>query len=135
MDIALRVARALVLFLRRSKVENQFSTSLALQGTSRLPLREIPIYVLENLSRDLSVEKLAARISMSPRNFSRVFTQEFRKSPASFVEELRLDTAKRLLAESDKSLDEIASDCGFGSGDQLGRAFRRRFGVTPRMRK
>ena len=135
MDIALRVARALVLFLRRSEGENQFSTSLAMQSTTRLPLREIPIYVLENLNRDLSVATLAARVSMSPRNFSRVFTQEFRKSPAGFVEELRLDTAKRLLDESDKSLDEVAADCGFRTADQLGRAFRRRFGVTARNRR
>jgi transcriptional regulator GlxA family with amidase domain len=132
MDVALRVARALVLFLRRSEGENQFSTSLALQGSSRLPLREIPIYILENLNRDLSVEKLAARISMSPRNFSRVFVQEFRRTPASFVEELRLDTARRLLAESDRSMDEIAADCGFGGADQMGRAFKRRFGVPPK---
>jgi transcriptional regulator GlxA family with amidase domain len=132
MDIALRVARALVLFLRRSEGENQFSTSLAMQSTTRLPLREIPIYILENLSRDLSIEKLAARVSMSPRNFSRVFMQEFRKSPAAFVEELRLDTVKRLIDESDKSLDEVAVDCGFKSADQLRRAFKRRFGITPR---
>jgi transcriptional regulator GlxA family with amidase domain len=131
MDIALRVARALVLFLRRSEGENQFSTSLALQGTARLPLREIPIYILENLNRDLSVEALASRISMSPRNFSRVFVQEFCKTPAAFVEELRLDTAKRLLLESDKSVDQIAAECGLGGTDQLRRAFKRHYGTSP----
>jgi transcriptional regulator GlxA family with amidase domain len=131
LDISLRVARALVLFLRRSEGENQFSTSLALQGTTRLPLREIPIYILEHLSDDLSVEALAARLSMSPRNFSRVFAEEFNRTPATFVEELRLDTARRLLNESEKSMDEIAANCGFGGADQLRRAFKRKFGYTP----
>lgn len=131
LDISLRVARALVLFLRRSEGENQFSTSLALQGTSRVPLREIPIYILEHLTDDLSVEALAARIRMSQRNFSRVFAEEFSRTPAAFVEELRLDTAKRLLCESDKTIDEIADNCGFGGADQLRRAFKRKFGYTP----
>jgi transcriptional regulator GlxA family with amidase domain len=130
-DIALRVARSLVLFLRRSEGQNQFSTSLAFQGTSRLPMREIPVFILENLGRNLSVEHLAARIAMSTRNFSRVFLQEFGESPANFVNRLRLDTARRLLEESDRTLDEIATSCGLGSVDTMRRAFQRRFGRNP----
>jgi len=124
-DIALRVARALVLFIRRSGGQSQFSTALAFQNSSRLPLRELPIWILENLGSDLGVEALAARVAMSPRNFSRNFVNEFATTPAKFVERLRVDTAKRLLAESDKSLEEIAFECGFGSLDTMNRSFLR----------
>jgi transcriptional regulator GlxA family with amidase domain len=131
LDIALRVARSLVLFLRRSEGQSQFSTSLAFQGTSRLPLREIPVFILENIGRDLGVETLAARVAMSPRNFSRVFVQEFGETPAVFVDRLRLDTARRLMEESDRTIEEIAASCGLGSADTLRRAFQRRYGRSP----
>ena len=130
-DIALRVARALVLFLRRSEGQSQFSTSLAFQATSRLPLREIPVFILENLAADLSVNVLAARVAMSPRNFSRIFGQEFGETPAGFVDRLRLDTARRLIEESDRTIDDIAEKCGFGSADTMRRTFQKRYGYTP----
>jgi transcriptional regulator GlxA family with amidase domain len=130
-DIALRIARALVLFLRRPGGQNQFSTSLSLQSSSRLPIRELPIYILENLDSDLSVEALASRVSMSVRNFSRVFREEFDQSPGVFVEELRLDTARRLLLESNRSIEEIAALCGLGERDAMRASFRRRFKASP----
>lgn len=131
MDIALRVARSLVLFLRRSAGQNQFSTALAFQESSRIPLRELPIYVLERLCEPLTVEELAHRVSMSVRNFSRLFVQEFGVTPAVFVERLRLETARRLVEESSRSFDQIAADCGLGSIDSLTRAFVKAFHITP----
>jgi transcriptional regulator GlxA family with amidase domain len=131
MDITLRVARALVLFLRRSEGQSQFSTSLAFQAKSQLPLREIPVFILENLGRELTVESLASRVAMSPRNFARVFRQEFGETPAAFVERLRLETARKLVEESDRTLDEIASSCGLGSADNMRRTFQKRFRRTP----
>lgn len=130
-DIALRVARALVLFLRRYEGQNQFSTSLALQATSRVPLRELPIFIQENLGGNLLVEALAARVAMSVRNFSRVFREEFRMTPAQFVEQMRVETAQRMVTESDKSLEEIAALVGIGSIDSMRRSFVKRFGRTP----
>jgi transcriptional regulator GlxA family with amidase domain len=131
LDIALRIARALVLFLRRPAGQNQFSTALAFQGASRIPLRELPVYVLEHLHEPLTVEDLASRVSMSVRNFSRVFAEEFDTTPAAFVEKLRVETARRLVEESDRSFDEIAVQCGLGSVDSLRRIFEREFGRTP----
>lgn len=135
-DIALRIARALVLFLRRPAGQNQFSTALSFQASSRIPLRELPVYVLEHLSDPLTVEDLAGRVSMSVRNFSRVFVEEFGVTPAVFVERLRIETAKRLVEESNRGLEEIAAECGLGSLDTLNRSFLREFGRTPaQMRK
>ena len=68
---------------------------------------------------------------MSPRNFARIFQQEFGFTPAVFVDRLRLETARKLVEESDRSLDEIAADCGLGSADRMRRAFKKHFGQTP----
>jgi transcriptional regulator GlxA family with amidase domain len=130
-DIALRVARALVLFVRRSGGESQFSTALAFQGSSRLPLRELPIWILEHLQVDLNIETLATKVAMSPRNFSRIFTNEFGMTAVQFVERLRVDTARRLLVESDQSLEQVAERVGFGSVDTMNRAFRRQARELP----
>jgi transcriptional regulator GlxA family with amidase domain len=92
---------------------------------SRIPLRELPIWILEHLSEDLSVEHLAQRAAMSVRNFSRAFTAEYGVTPARFVERLRVETAERLMQDSDKSVKEIAAECGFGSPDTLRRALKR----------
>ena len=130
-DTALRLARGLVLFLRRSAGQRQFSTALAFQNTTRLPLRELPIYVLEHLSEPLTVGDLARRVAMSVRNFSRVFREEYGASPAVFVERLRVDTARRLVEESRRGFADIAAACGLGSVETLRRVFVREFGRTP----
>ena len=125
LDIALRVARSLVLFVRRTGGESQFSTALAFQNTSKIPLRELPIWIIENLRKPLGIAELASRVAMSVRNFSRTFAREFGSTPVKFVTKLRVQTALRLLADSARSLEDIAAECGFGSLDSMERAFRR----------
>jgi transcriptional regulator GlxA family with amidase domain len=132
LDIALRVARALVLFVRRSGGEKQFSTALAFQSSSRIPLRELPIWIVENLAKPLGVDQLAARLGMSVRNFSRTFAREFGSTPAKFVARLRVETAKRLLEDSEKSMEQVAVECGFGSVDSMQRNFREQTDRSPR---
>ena len=131
LDIALRVARALVLFVRRSGGENQFSTALAFQASSKIPLRELPIWIVENLRETLSIDQLASRLGMSVRNFSRTFAREFGSTPAKFVARLRLETAKRLLQDSEKGLKQIAAECGFGSVDSMQRIFHQQTNRPP----
>lgn len=132
LDIALRVARALVLFVRRSGGESQFSTALAFQSSSKIPLRELPIWIVENLGKSLSVDQLASRLGMSVRNFSRTFAREFGSTPAKFVARLRVETAKRLLEDSEKSMEQVAVECGFGSVDSMQRNFREQTDMPPR---
>ena len=131
MDIALRVARALVLFVRRSGGENQFSTALSFSSSSRIPLRELPIWIVENLDKPLGLDQLASRLGMSVRNFSRTFARELGSTPAKFISKLRVETAKRLLEDSGKGSEQIASECGFGSVDSMRRAFRKHTGRLP----
>jgi transcriptional regulator GlxA family with amidase domain len=129
--LALAVARMLVVFLRRPGNQAQFSVSLRRQSLERNPLRELRVWIAEHLTADLSVPALAQRVAMSPRNFQRVFTSGAGKSPAHYVEELRIETARRLLERTTQTLDEIADSCGFGSADVMARAFTRVLQLTP----
>ncbi|WP_173004187.1 GlxA family transcriptional regulator [Ralstonia pickettii] len=124
-DIAMRVARALVLYLRRSDAQSQFSAPLAVQASGRSKFRELPFWILENLHRRLEIPELADRMSMTPRTFARRFKAEFGMPPARFVTDLRLQMATSLLRDSDKSREAIASKCGFGSVDAMERAMAR----------
>lgn len=129
--LALKVAREMVLYLRRAGGQSQFSTSLSLQASDRKPIAEIRSWALDNLGQDLPVEKLAAKASMSPRNFARVFLKDTGTTPARFVERLRVEAARRRLEESKDKLEKVANDCGFGSLQGLRRSFLRVLQVSP----
>lgn len=129
--VALEVARMLVVFLCRPGNQAQFSVSLREQTTESRPLRDLQIWMLDHIADDLSVPALAARAAMSDRNFQRVFTREMGKSPAHYVEEIRIEAVRRKLERSTQSMEEIAAACGFNSADVMGRSFQRQLKVTP----
>ncbi|MEI6000751.1 GlxA family transcriptional regulator [Paraburkholderia bengalensis] len=129
--VALRVARELVMFVKRPGGQSQYSLHLAAQVTERSPLRDIQESILNDLSADLSVEVLAGRAGMSVRNFSRMFKRETGTTPGDFVEIARVQAARRMLEESDTPLKKVAYLCGFSDQNSLRRAFIRRLGVTP----
>jgi transcriptional regulator GlxA family with amidase domain len=128
---ALNVARELVLYLRRAGGQSQFSTALSLQGSDRKQIEDVCSWALDNPGHDLAVEKLASRAGMSPRHFARVFLKDTGMTPARFVEQLRVETARRRLEESSDKLEKIADDCGFGSSQSLRRSFLRVLHVPP----
>ncbi|MDJ0786873.1 MAG: GlxA family transcriptional regulator [Myxococcota bacterium] len=130
--VALECARDLVVFMRRPGGQSQFSATLESQHTERDALNDLIAWAADNLSSDLSVEGMAVRANMSPRNFSRVFRNEIGQTPASFVEKLRVEAARRHLEESDEALDSISAKCGFGSADSMRRSFHRVIKVAPR---
>lgn len=130
-ELALIVARYMVMFLKRPGGQSQFSAHLAAQMSSRTPIQRSQEYVLENLTADLSVDRLAARVGMSTRNFSRIFRREVNLTPAEFVEAARLDAARRMLQDTASSLQRIAHGCGFGTVTNMRRVFIRNLGVPP----
>ncbi|MGA9722952.1 MAG: GlxA family transcriptional regulator [Candidatus Binatus sp.] len=130
-DIALAVARELVMFLRRPGGQSQFSVQLSAQVADREPLRELQRWIADHLGADLSVDTLARRAAMSPRNFARVFTREVGVTPGEFVQNSRVEAARRRLEESADGVDSIASECGFGTRESMRRAFIRRLHVPP----
>lgn len=130
-DVALRVARRLVVFLKRPGGQSQFSTQLANQLANREPLRDLQMWIMEHTDERLTVERLAAEAGMSPRNFSRVFRREVGVPPAQYVEQVRVEAARRLLEETTVSIQEIAKRCGFGTTESMRRAFLRPVDTTP----
>jgi transcriptional regulator GlxA family with amidase domain len=128
---ALSVARGLVLFIRRSGGQAQFSAGLAGQSATREGIRELQSWMTDNLAADLTVPALAERAFMSPRNFARVFTAQVGVTPAAYVEQLRIERARTLLETTSMQLEEIAGRCGFGTVETLRRAFARQLHVSP----
>ncbi len=131
-DVALTIARHLVLFLRRPGNQSQFSATLAAQQAGREPLREVQRAVLEDVAGDHSVEAMAARAHMSPRHFARAFRAETGVTPARHVERVRLEAARRRLEDTERP-DRRRSprDCGFASAETMRRAFLRTLHVGP----
>jgi transcriptional regulator GlxA family with amidase domain len=130
-DVALAVARELVMFLRRPGGQSQFSVQLSRQAADREPLRELQRWMADHPGADLSVRALARRAAMSPRNFARVFTREVGVTPGQFVQSSRVEAARRRLEESADGVDSIASECGFGTRESMRRAFLRTIRVPP----
>ena len=130
-EIALGVARRLVVFLKRPGGQSQFSAQLAGQFADREPLRELQGWITDHVGDDLTVEHLAAEVAMSPRNFSRAFHREVGMTPARFVERTRVDAARRHLEETTASIDDVATRCGFGTAETMRRTFLRVLRVTP----
>jgi transcriptional regulator GlxA family with amidase domain len=130
-EVALAVARRLVLFLKRPGGQAQFSAWLRAQQAEREPLREVLGWIVANPAADLAVTALAARAAMSPRHFARVFAAQVGATPARFVERARVEAARRLLEETDRGVEDVAAACGFGSAETLRRAFLRSVRVNP----
>jgi transcriptional regulator GlxA family with amidase domain len=130
--LAHEAARELVLFLRRPGGQPQLSVSLASQASEMTNIRELQIWIAEHLGTRLSVEELADRVSMSVRNFERVFTREVGTTPSQYVLQVRVEAARRQLERTDRGLKHVASAAGFGNVDVMRRAFVRLLGITPR---
>jgi transcriptional regulator GlxA family with amidase domain len=128
---ALGVAQNLVMFLKRPGGQSQFSNYLAAQFSEDDKLRELQLWMLNNIGKDLSVTKLAARVAMSERNFTRRFTADVGMTPARYVSTIRLEAARRKLEETDLRISEIVGRCGFGTHETLRRAFISALGVSP----
>jgi transcriptional regulator GlxA family with amidase domain len=128
---ALAIARWLVLFLYRTGGQAQFSAQLQVQLADREPLREVQQFVADHPEAELSVEALAERAAMSVRHFARCFRREVGVSPARFVDDVRVEAARRRLVESQDGVEQVAARCGFRSAEVLRRAFVKRVGIPP----
>ena len=130
-DVALTVARWLVMFLRRPGGQSQFSAQLSAQLAERDGLRDVQVWNADHPESELTVPALARRAHMSPRNFARAFRREIGVTPAAYVEAQRVEAARRLLETSARSVAEVAAACGFARVETMHRAFRRVLNVAP----
>ncbi|MEU6234392.1 DJ-1/PfpI family protein [Kitasatospora sp. NPDC047058] len=129
-DVALRVARQLVMYLKRPGGQSQFSVPLEPVSTTRR-IEDLRLHILRNLGGPLGVADLAAHAHVSERQLTRIFKAELGTTPSVYVESARVERARHQLESTDLTLDRIAAACGFGTTDTLVRAFRRQLDTTP----
>lgn len=130
-DTALAVARHLVMYMKRPGNQLQFSAPLRAQSEGGGQFGSLVGWLLEHLDENISVERMAARANMSPRNFGRVFKQAFGMTPARHLEQLRMERACMLLTSGNAGIERIAARVGFASADAFRRVFRNRYGTSP----
>jgi transcriptional regulator GlxA family with amidase domain len=132
-ELAHQVAAWLVVFVRRPGGQSQFSAQLRARPASTPSIAELQRWLSDHLDVDLTVDALAARAGMSPRNFARAFVRETGTTPAAYVEQLRIEATRRLLETTDHTVSAIARHVGIRHAETLHRAFRRRLGTTPEL--
>ena len=129
--VSLQVARELVVYLRRAGGQAQYSEPLEFEAKSIDRFADIAQWIATNLHRRITLDVLARRVSLGPRQVSRRFRATFGTTPADFVESLRVKEAQRRLIMSDASIKRVAASLGYRSTHVFRRAFERRFGVSP----
>ncbi|MET9489008.1 helix-turn-helix domain-containing protein [Nocardia sp. NPDC006630] len=130
-ELALGVARQLVMYLKRQGGQSQFSVPMSRPASGRRDIDELRLWIAEHLDEDLAAPVLAARMCLSERHFARVFKHETGTSSTNYVEAARVEAARRLLESTDLRLDQVAAVAGFGAAETLHRAFQRQLATTP----
>ncbi|MBT9385254.1 DJ-1/PfpI family protein [Pseudooceanicola sp. CBS1P-1] len=131
-DLALSVARDMVIYLKRPGGQSQFSAALTGQAQARAGMADIRTWIQANLDSKLQTGDLARRAGMSERNFVRQFTRDVGQNPSDFVMNARCERATTLLLETSLPVKTIAHRVGFSSDDQMRKVFNRKFSLTPR---
>jgi transcriptional regulator GlxA family with amidase domain len=131
-ELSLFVAKYLVMFLKRPGGQSQFSTYLTFESSKRPDLRELQAWIIANPTQDHTVESLADRMAMSPRNFARKFQAEIGTTPAKFVELVRLDAARQFLENEKLSIEVVALKSGFTDPERMRRCFIKHLGIPPK---
>jgi transcriptional regulator GlxA family with amidase domain len=130
-EVALAVAKRLVVVAQRQGGQSQFSPYLTPPSEPDSPIARVHAHVMANLREPHGVEALAEVAGMSARTFARVFKRETEVTPAEFVERARVDAARNRLEGGDLALKVVAYECGFSSAEHMRQVFVKRLGVTP----
>ncbi len=128
--VALRIARQLVMYLKRPGGQSQFSVPLEPVSTTRR-VDDLRHHITRNIAAPLTVTDLAAHAHVSERQLTRIFKAELGMTPAAYIESARVEVARNQLESTDATLERVASACGFNTTDTLIRAFRRTLDTTP----
>jgi transcriptional regulator GlxA family with amidase domain len=132
-NVAMQVARQLVVYMKRPGGQSQFSELLQLQTTDSPVFDDLHLWMAKNLQdQRLTVDMLAKRVNMSPRNFARSYKTKTGRTPAKALELFRVEAARRLLEEAKLGIDQIARRCGFGDEERMRATFKRHLAISPR---
>jgi transcriptional regulator GlxA family with amidase domain len=130
-EVAVRIARAYVMFLRRPGGQSQFSTPMSFNASSQSAMNRLQVWILDHLAEGLTVERLAGQAKMSPRHFARVFAREFQMTPGEYLDRVRIEAARKRLEDADDAVAHIAAEVGFGTASTMRRVFLRLLDITP----
>lgn len=130
-SLALDVAKQMILYLKRPGSQSQYSSVLTHQNTDHQPILKICNWIAGHLHEAMTIDRLSDEISMSPRNFARIFARETGITPAKYIDKLRVETACRYLVETYLSLKEISTLCGLGSPDNMRKVFFKHKKISP----
>ena len=131
-ELAVRVAKRLVVYIQREGGQSQYSPYVGVRKDEDPIIGKVHRYVVDHITDVLSIEQLASAVSVSRRTFSRLFSKYAKVTPSAFVEQVRVDTARKLLEESNAPLKTVAFRCGFHSATHMRTTFARRLNVTPK---
>jgi transcriptional regulator GlxA family with amidase domain len=127
---AARVAREMVVYLRRTGDQDQESVYLDHRTHLHPGVHRVQDYIVAHPDTKPTLERLAHIAAMSPRNLARVFRRATRLTPKQFAAKVKLQVAHDLLDDPRRSVEDIAASCGFEDARQLRRLWRRTFGVS-----
>ena len=132
-EVALQVARQLVIYVKRPGGQSQFSELLKSQTLTSTAFEDLHLWLSKNLGDErLNVDQLAEHVGMSPRNFARSYKAKTGRTPAKAIEVFRLEAARRLLEETEQGVDRIARNCGFRDEERMRSTFQRHLAISPR---
>ncbi len=122
--------KELILLLNNTNQKNEIHHVLAnLFNPTKVKFKEV---IHANLLSDLSLEEFALILNMSVSTFKRTFKKEFNESPHQYIKNQKLKKAAELLRLPNDGISAVAYDCGFNSIAHFSKAFKERFGVSPR---
>lgn len=130
-ELAVRVAKRLVVYIQREGGQSQYSPYIGAGKDEDPILHKVYRFVSEHITEALSIDALASAASVSRRTLSRVFAKHAKLTPSVFVEQVRVDTARKLLENTDAPLKTVAFKCGFHNATHMRTTFSRRLNVTP----
>jgi transcriptional regulator GlxA family with amidase domain len=131
-ELALRIAKQLIVYIRREGGQSQYSPYLAVGPKEETVVAKVLRHVTDHIDEQLSIEQLADAVAVSRRTFSRIFAKDANMTPLAFVEQVRVDFSRKLLEETDLPLKTVAFRCGFRSANQMRLIYSRRLDTTPR---
>lgn len=131
-ELADKVAKRLIVYIRRDGGQSQYSPYLAVGADEDSLVAKVLKYVTDHISDALNIEDIADAVGVSRRTFSRAFAKHAHVTPSVFVEQVRIDFARKLLEETDVPLKTVAFRCGFSSAPQMRMTFLRQLGTSPK---
>lgn len=130
-SLALEVAKVLLVARHRQGGQTPYGPLLAAVPRDDTPIARAQAYIVDHIEQPFTVQKMAERVAMSSRNFARAFQREVGITPMQYLQNARIDRARKLLEQSDLPLKVVAAQCGFSSDRHMRKVFCERIGMTP----